>query len=558
MKLKTKFLAVSAASAIIIMGSIALSRWAHHENSLLMERQTTISLVTQRHMDSDMMHDAIRSDVLSAILAMHNGDTLALEQAKEDIATHGQRLADNFSTNQKEQMPKEIADNYRNALEAMNDYIAGGKKVIETIQAGSDYHLEFKRFSEKFATLEGGMEDITKSIDAWAEKERWEGAATMKRISILSLFAGVLSVLAVVALPLMAVLLLFRPQQRLIQVMDGLARGDYSMAVEGTQRGDEMGDIARAVEIFKNNGIERLALENKQAEANRAAEAEARKRDERAAATEAFAERMRGIIQTVAAAATQLYQTSERMGVTISGASERLNTVTSASSETSHSVQSVAAAAEELSATVREIAQQITRSNDNIRNAVVQVGEADDTAISLGQATEQIGQIIDVIQSIANQINLLALNATIESARAGEAGKGFAVVAGEVKTLATQTSQATDEIAKNITSIQTVSQRVIETLRSIKSAIASVEEVSTAISAAVEEQNVTTNDIASNMGTAARGTAQIDEEIREVNSATNESSHSATQVLDAAKMLSQQAESLQEEVMSFITKMKAA
>lgn len=558
MRLKTKFLAVSVVSTVIIMGSIGLGRWAHHQDVALMDRQTTISEVTQRHMDSDMMHDAIRSDVLSAILATHKGDAAAVQQAKKDLAEHGQAFSQNFEDNLRERMPTALAEQYRATQDALNAYINSGRKVIDTVQAGGDYEAEFSRFIKTFEALETGMAEITDSILGWARQEKAEGLATTKRISLLSSLSGILSILAVLALPVMAVFLLFRPQQRLIHVMNRLAKGDYDVEVEGTQRGDEMGDIARAVEVFKKNGIERIALEAKQAEARKAEEAETKKRAARAAATEAFAERMQGIIQTVAAAATQLYQTSEQMGATIASASERLNTVTSASSETSHSVQSVAAAAEELSATVREIAQQITRSNDNVRSAVTQVGDADNTAISLGQATEQIGQIVDVIQSIASQINLLALNATIESARAGEAGKGFAVVAGEVKALATQTGKATDEIAKNITSIQAVSQRVIEALRSIKSAIASVEEVSTAISAAVEEQNVTTNDIASNMGTAARGTTQIDEEIREVSSATNESSNSAIQVLDAAKMLSQEAESLREEVAKFITQMKVA
>jgi len=190
--------------------------------------------------------------------------------------------------------------------------------------------------------------------------------------------------------------------------------------------------------------------------------------------------------------------------------------------------------------------------------AVQEVTRADTTAISLGKATDQIGQIVDVIQSIASQINLLALNATIESARAGEAGKGFAVVAGEVKTLATQTSKATAEIAKNITSIQNVSQQVIDALGTIKTTISTVNEISGTISSAVEEQHATTNEIASSMGNAARGTTQIDEEIREVNIATTDSSSAASQVLDAAKTLAHQAESLRGEVNQFIAEMNAA
>lgn len=174
----------------------------------------------------------------------------------------------------------------------------------------------------------------------------------------------------------------------------------------------------------------------------------------------------------------------------------------------------------------------------------------------LDEATQRIGEIVDLIQGIAGQINLLALNATIESARAGEAGKGFAVVASEVKQLATQTTSATDEISGNIGNIREVSEQVISTLGAIKSAIGSVEEISGSISSAVEEQTAVTNEIAYNMSNASNSTRQISSEITDVSHAVNEASAASQQTLDAARMLSQQAEALAGEVNTFLAEIR--
>ncbi|MBN8543104.1 MAG: methyl-accepting chemotaxis protein [Alphaproteobacteria bacterium] len=345
-----------------------------------------------------------------------------------------------------------------------------------------------------------------------------------------------------------------RPIKNSATVIQSIADGNTDVTIIGGDRKDEIGDLARASLVFKDAVIERRKLAAAQEEAEKQALIE-KKRAQHELANK-FESRVQGIIQTVASASTELYQTAESMGGMIGNVNNKVVSVSGASQSASNNVNSVAAATEEMSATVREIAGQIAHSVDSVRSAVRNVNRAGETSVELEQSAKKIGEIVVLIQSIASQINLLALNATIESARAGEAGKGFAVVAGEVKALATQTSKATDQIASYVQSIQNVSSEMVSALQSVKGSMSSVEEYSTAMSAAVEEQSAATNEIASNMGSAASITEQINSDITEVHQATAEANSSASQVLDAAKMLSKEAESLNHAVNSFLSEIR--
>jgi methyl-accepting chemotaxis protein len=557
MKLQTKFTAYSAVTILMVLGNAALTYWVtnHEQESLLQINE--IAQVTQRHMDADMMHDAIHSDALGALLGGARGDFAAISAAERELAEHAAGFRQDFAENLKKELPAHIATTYRETQDELEAYIASAEALIAAVKTGGDSVAAYEDVKKRFSALEVGMEEITESILAWSDGDLKEASGFAVRMEKILLLCSALTLVTVISLPIISLASIFRPQRRLIQTMESLAAGDYSVEVPYTERKDETGEIAQAVNVFKQSGEQRVALEKEQQAQREKQRMEDEKQLQRAKLTDAFAGRMQQIIENVAASATQMYQTSETMGFSISSANTRVSTVASASSQTAMNVQSVAAAAEQLSATVREIAEQIARSTATVQQAVNQVEQADKTAILLDQATSKIGEVVNVIQSIAEQINLLALNATIESARAGEAGKGFAVVAGEVKTLAAQTSKATDEIAGTIASIQQVSKQVIGALSSIKSAIGGVEEISAAISAAVEEQNATTNEIAANMGNAATGTTKINEEIRVVTDATNDSANSAGEVLDAAKALAVEAEKLSKEVSEFISEMAA-
>ncbi|MBY0355822.1 MAG: methyl-accepting chemotaxis protein [Rickettsiales bacterium] len=337
--------------------------------------------------------------------------------------------------------------------------------------------------------------------------------------------------------------------------MSDIAGGNVATPIPSTQCEDEIGDMARSLEIFKQNTINNRLMEAEQVKEKLRVEEEKKQTMQNLARN--FENRVQGIINSVASAATQLFQTAETMSTAIGVASQKAGEVATASSETSHNVQSVASATDEMTASVREITEQVSKSSRVVQDAVEKVQLADVTSQSLEQSARQIGSVVELIQDIASQINLLALNATIESARAGDAGKGFAVVATEVKNLAGQTAQATDEISRQISNMQQVSREVVETLNAIKLAINHINEYSTAVSAAIEEQSAVTDDIASNMGSAALKTQEISSNIVDVTCSTSDASFSAGQVLDAAKSLSQEAEVLRREVDSFLSEVRA-
>lgn len=331
-------------------------------------------------------------------------------------------------------------------------------------------------------------------------------------------------------------------------------RFDTAMHLSTTSK-TEFGAVASVLAGVKVSLSRAQELENEQKALKIRAEQE--KKQAMQDLANRFENKVQGIIQSVASAAAELCQTAGNMSSVIDNANRKAVNVSEASGTTSQNIQTVAAATEQMSASVKEIAQQIMRSTGAVHSAVTEMERADRTSQMLDKATQRIGEIVELIQGIAAQINLLALNATIESARAGEAGKGFAVVASEVKQLATQTAKATEEIGASIGNIKGVTEQVIHTMGTIKTAINGVNEISSSISSAVEEQTAVTNEISANMSRASNSTNQINHDIGEVRQAANNASSSATQTLSAAKILSQQAESLSREVDSFLAEVRA-
>ncbi|WP_027554608.1 methyl-accepting chemotaxis protein [Bradyrhizobium sp. Cp5.3] len=347
-----------------------------------------------------------------------------------------------------------------------------------------------------------------------------------------------------------------QPIARLKLAMEGLARNDLKTEVPEKDRRDEIGDMARTVEIFKTNAVEVERLKAAQAEAERDA-AEQRRRDMFNLA-DGFERAVGEIIDTVGSASTELEASSSTLATTAQRAQELTSVVVVASGEATGNVQSVATATEELSSSVNEISRQVQESARMASEAVGQARTTTERVSELSIAATRIGDVVELINTIAGQTNLLALNATIEAARAGEAGRGFAVVASEVKTLAEQTAKATGEISQQISGIQTATEESVNAIRDISATIERLSEVSSTIAAAVEEQGAATQEIARNVQQAAHGTQQVSSNITDVQRGAAETGSASSQVLSTAKLLASDSSRLKLEVGKFLSTVRAA
>ncbi len=341
-----------------------------------------------------------------------------------------------------------------------------------------------------------------------------------------------------------------RPIVRLTGVMGDLAQGHLEVDIPSGRGKDEIARMAGAVRIFKDNALAKQRLEAEQAASAERAASE--KRQGMLEIADRFERTVKELVDGVSSAASEMQATAQQMSATAEETSRQSGNVASASEQATANVQTVAATAEELSASISEIGRQVMQSARIAGEAVVETESTNETVQGLAEAAEKIGDVVSLINDIAGQTNLLALNATIEAARAGEAGKGFAVVAQEVKSLANQTARATGEISEQIAAVQDRTGGAVQAIAKIRSIIGEVNDISTTISSAVEEQGASTQEIARNVQQAARGTQDVNDSIESVSQAAGETGTAAGQMLNAAQAMARQAEGLRAEVERFL------
>jgi methyl-accepting chemotaxis protein len=383
-----------------------------------------------------------------------------------------------------------------------------------------------------------------------------EYVSAMDRARLLAISMAVLGLLIAAGAGLLIARGISRPILAITRAMRDLADGDLTVNLPAYQRSDEVGQMAQAVAVFKENAIRAGQLQSDHAEAK--ARSEQEKRHTFAALADSFEASVRGVVDSVSSAATEMQSTAQSMSQIVDKSTQQTMTVSTASEQASNNVQTVAAAAEQLSASISEIGRQLAQATAVVGKAGDDGQRSNARVQSLAAAAQKVGEVVALIDDIASQTNLLALNATIEAARAGESGKGFAVVASEVKALASQTAKATEDIRNQIGSIQAETAGAVEAIHAICATIAEVDAISSSIASAIQQQGSATQEIARNVQQAADRTGEVSRNISGVTTGTAETGSAAREVLASAVNLAQQSETLRAEVNRFLSSIRAA
>ncbi len=442
------------------------------------------------------------------------------------------------------------------------------KSVVASVDTyRTSFDEVYKVINERNSTISGqldkigphiatAIEDYKLSVKGRQDTIGPEAAARMQASVMTDLIIAGMSLVFGVLIAWMIGTGISRPINRMTSVMKELADGNKTIDVPSRDQKDEIGAMAQAVQVFKENALEVDRLNEEQAERDRQAEEEKKKAMFELA--DDFEASVKQVVNGVSTASSEITTASQQLTSAAESAIEKSTTVATSSSEASSNVQTVAAASEEMASSIQEIARQVSESTQSTGEAKSEVEQTDGVVRDLAEAAQKIGEVVTLISDIAEQTNLLALNATIEAARAGEAGKGFAVVASEVKSLAQQTAKATGEIGQQIDGVQATTESAVQAISRIKETIVRVDEIASSISAAVEEQTSAVAEISNSTQHAARGTQQVNETIGDVQRSSEETGQAARQALETAQGLSSQSSELNEKVEAFLTRIRAA
>ncbi len=539
---------IIAASATGIFGMVGSNRG--------LTEVTEVTTGVRQQMQADMMHDALRADVLMALRVGSKGSAEDQKAVLDDLIEHSDEFKTALAELKKLHISKDVDAALTATEPALKKYIASAEKIInEALTSNTKLDDQFDEFLKDFKTLEekmGDLGDLVENTSGTIAKKAENTNSTL--LILLCVVAGTSIVIQIIT-SVVSANSITRPISDITEVMTELAHGNVSVKVPGLNRRDEIRAMAEAVQVFKDNKIRadelQAARESEQAAKTARAEAIANR-------TKQFDNIVRLALTAVSTTGGQLKSSAQSMQGSAEATNTQSNNVAAASERASANVQTVASAAEELSASIKEITQQVAVSSQIASTAVTEANRAKVTVGELDQTAQKIGEVVALITEIAEQTNLLALNATIEAARAGEAGKGFAVVASEVKNLATQTAKATEQISTQIAGVQRATKESVQAIESIFSTISQIEEVSGSIAAAVEEQSTATAEIARNVEQAANGTMLVSTNIAGVSKAAAQTGEVSHDVLRAAQEINTQSESLRAEVDGFLADINKA
>jgi methyl-accepting chemotaxis protein len=540
-------------AGISTVGLLGVEGVGEHTDELMLSTDETISIVT---IDGDFQEYRYRVAEYAGMGIESMSDEMVQMQKELDDDLTNYLKNPGLRPDEREEIGKIVTlfKGYANLA---------GKAVEQRKMLGFGDAKALPKLNESLVKdMEKAEEALASAIDAFASENKKELGQIMTEadeyekhtehmVLALALIAFVLGALMAFGTNFS----ISNPIRAITCIMNKLKNGERKLEVPFTTLKDEVGEMATAVEVFKENLIEVEKLRVEQERQKR--ETEEKQRQAILDMADKFENTVMGIVTSVSSSSTQLHTAAQSLSALATQTHRQSESVSSASEEASANVQTVASAAEELAASINEITARVEDSAHVSANAVEEAAKVNDMVQGLAGAVSKIGEVVNLINDIASQTNLLALNATIEAARAGDAGKGFAVVANEVKSLANQTAKATEEISSQISAVQHATKEAVDGIVGISGTISKISEISSAIATAVEEQGAATSEISRSVQQASAGTKQVAENIEGVTQASTETGAASNQVLDAAQNLSVQSNHLKEDVSRFISHLRA-
>ena len=532
--LKAKLIGGVVGMALTVAGLGGACAYGTREFSDEISALTGISIVLRQHTIGDMLHDALRADVFAALVAAADGG-----QKKDEILAetreHTKKFSEVLAQNRAADVPQSVKDALAGVEQPLAAYVVAADRIVnlafvDRAKAGS----LLSEFDAKFSALEKAMETAGDKIEAVAVSITEESQAFSDFAVRMSAAFFVIGVTMTIGLIVVVMRETIKPLLELERTMGVIAGGQSDIEIAYLARADEIGAMARSIEVFKSNAKDREQLQEQERETR---EKELTRQRQLEVILREFNEKITVAVSKLGGQIGAMKNVAATLTSTAEMASAEASSAAAATEGAADNSQAVAAATEQLGASIREISTQAHQTSAIVAAATEVSTKTDRDVAGLAEATSRIGSVVELIRKIAEQTNLLALNATIEAARAGDTGKGFAVVASEVKNLANQTAKATDEISHQIEQVQASTRVAVDSIRAISSKVGEINGLTGAIAAAVEEQEAATRDIAKNVTLAADRSKQAARNVGSVTETAGRTREQVATVTDASESL---------------------